>query len=697
MKLSVIFLWFASVYNGNAASLPDHYKTLESLLLHRMNFSADPCNDFYNYACGNFDDSAAVVSTENNRILQNGLYELMNDKHQDYALSSTAIQKGLKYYQACLKYRGGYVSYIRRRVQIFLDAFNLPYGIFLRDVPNLWITREQWTNYLKYVHDEFFVEPFFTIQSFPYSFFGKKTEGESGWFFGITPLVEAFDAKLYTCESRKSLLKEYENSVQEVVNVMKFIATKENVKKIAKELMEFELKLVSVKCDNEAETGDAEINGRPRPYKLREMGNQEWPVDIEKYLKKLIVTSTGNRNVDYGNLNILTWPSHTAVLNDAFDSTPDSTILRYLYFRIVQKAVKETPNRNCLENLTLLPLIKSRIYTEAKYPSIVERESIRSLTTIIAKTIKKVLEGMITSMPWVREDKVTYNGLVAKFKSLKTHVAIEDNLLNNTWLDNYHAKLNFDKISAFLDLYWQVKKFNMYSKVRKLFSDPDSFETDLTDENAAYKPMTNTLVIYDGILTAPHFNFDYPFSFNMGNTGGTIGHEITHAFDTTGITYDDTGAKKPILSKSAKQKLQEMVDCVIDHYSNIQVLPNTFNVTHVDGTNTIGENMADIGGLDAAYRAFKILERQYGGEKRLRHPQLRKLTHDQLFFLGFSNFFCTKRSGKDLEKQLQTDVHAPSVARVQGTMNNLPAFAKAFKCPPGSKHAPETHCKVWTV
>uniref|UniRef100_A0A7E4V3S4 Peptidase_M13_N domain-containing protein n=1 Tax=Panagrellus redivivus TaxID=6233 RepID=A0A7E4V3S4_PANRE len=778
MKILTLFLccvWLAFA-NVGAFQLPAKYNDFEKLLLSRMNFSIDPCDDFYNYACGGSSDNYDVeISQQNARILQSGLEELRHSDLHDHMMSSEAISKVVKYYSACVNEQNGrynVAEYTRQKVDLFMKEFFqfVSYQFFNDDVA-LDLDRENLSGLLKYVHDEFHVEPFFT------SLFQPDFSTESPRVLGFLNFTETSPTFVmeYDCKAQNKVLDKFVAGVRTVMTTMQLKASKSEVKAVARELMEFEFKLLGLcqeNSDDGAESGkdgaedvadnneddgeneyeneeshstdemdftdetestdesdEAEITDEAdeaestketessnetdeenddestietttssepesdgiRFKKLEDLTFETWNFDFNNYVREIIATGAGSNLIDYDNLQVITEIDH---LPEILESTSDTTLLRYICFRIIMANVVDAPK--CLDIVSNFPLIKNRIYTESKYASIMERESMRSLITTIIEMIKTTLKNMVTSMPWIQADKEAYRIFVKKFNRMKSHVGIEDDFLNNTWIDTYYEQIQFGESDTFLDMHSTVLKFNSYSKVRSLIYPENNLEVDTTGDNAMYSADLNKFVIFDGNLVAPNYHKKYPLSYNLGNVGGTIGHEIAHSIDPNFIDFDEKAAYNPFLGEAATEAYSEMIDCLVNQYNDIQLLPDHFETNRVNGTLTVSENMADISGIDAAYRTFKKFEQKYGRERRLRHPKLRDLTQDQIFWLGFAGGFCTKESDEFVELTLMTDVHSPKKARVEGSLKSLPAFGKAFKCPVGSKYRPEEYCKVWT-
>ncbi|XP_045076053.1 endothelin-converting enzyme 1-like, partial [Coregonus clupeaformis] len=209
--------------------------------------------------------------------------------------------------------------------------------------------------------------------------------------------------------------------------------------------------------------------------------------------------------------------------------------------------------------------------------------------------------------------------------------------------------------------------------------------------NAYYMPTKNGIVFPAGILQAPFYAQDHPKALNFGGIGVVMGHELTHAFDDQGREYDKDGNLRPWWQNSSVEAFKNRTECMVEQYNGF-----TINGEHINGKQTLGENIADNGGLKAAYKAYQAWVQENGEEKRL--PAV-NLTNDQLFFVGFAqvgdgSVWCSVRTPESAHEGLMMGPHSPPKYRVIGTLSNSPDFAEHFQYPTGSPMNSGHRCVV---
>jgi putative endopeptidase len=203
--------------------------------------------------------------------------------------------------------------------------------------------------------------------------------------------------------------------------------------------------------------------------------------------------------------------------------------------------------------------------------------------------------------------------------------------------------------------------------------------------NAYYNPSANNTALPAGILQPPFWGKDRSIAANEGGIGMVIGHELTHGFDDQGAQFDEEGNFKMWWQPADFEKFKQKGQCIADQYSTFKVGDH-----NVNGQLTLGEDIADNGGVKLAFHAYRTL--RDGADK---HYVADGLTEDQQFFLGVGQAWCSNIRPDFATSLLTTDVHAPDKWRVYGALVNDPDFAKAFRCKSGSKMRPAKTCSVW--
>ncbi|WP_433984679.1 M13 family metallopeptidase [Tunturiibacter empetritectus] len=203
--------------------------------------------------------------------------------------------------------------------------------------------------------------------------------------------------------------------------------------------------------------------------------------------------------------------------------------------------------------------------------------------------------------------------------------------------------------------------------------------------NAYFNPQMNDINFPAGVLQPPLYDTKLDDAPNYGNTGATIGHELTHAFDDEGRQFDDKGNLRDWWTPADAKGFEDRINCIRDQYAQYIVVDDI----HINSKLTSGEDVADLGGTLLAYIAWK---------KQTAAQQLASVdgfTSDQRFFVGMAQWACENERPEVLRVRAITDPHSPGYARINGVVSNMPEFQKAFSCKAGQPmvHAPT--CRVW--
>jgi len=226
--------------------------------------------------------------------------------------------------------------------------------------------------------------------------------------------------------------------------------------------------------------------------------------------------------------------------------------------------------------------------------------------------------------------------------------------------------------------------------------------------NAYYDPLINSIFFPAGILQAPFFEVSRPTAANYGGIGAVVGHENCHAFDDEGSQFDADGRIRQWWSNQSRADFEERISCVADLYQTFaSVCPSTYCETtgehekmsfQVNPKLTMGENLADVGGLQAvydAYQAHKEEDHRFRIEEARRAHEAGFDSAEQVLFTSYAQSWCYKARPEMIEQLTRNDPHSPDAFRVQGTLSQLPAFAQAFNCKAGDTYVMEEPCSVW--
>jgi putative endopeptidase len=233
--------------------------------------------------------------------------------------------------------------------------------------------------------------------------------------------------------------------------------------------------------------------------------------------------------------------------------------------------------------------------------------------------------------------------------------------------------------------------FEYNYNINKLGRPVDKTEWGMTPPtvNAYYNPAFNEIVFPAGILQYPFFEFSADDAVNYGGIGAVIGHEMTHGFDDQGRQYDAEGNLKDWWTEDDAKKFEAKTNVVVKQFNSYTVL----DTVHLNGELTLGENLADLGGLAIAYEAFHKTEQGKSKEK------IDGFTPDQRFFLSWAQVWRANTRPEELTARNLTDPHSPSMWRCNGPLSNMPEFYAAFNVKPGDKmyRPANERAKVWKL
>ncbi len=290
---------------------------------------------------------------------------------------------------------------------------------------------------------------------------------------------------------------------------------------------------------------------------------------------------------------------------------------------------------------------------------------------VMVKYIIEELNERLKNNNWM--DNKTKENAVLKLSKMNVKIGYPN---KNGQRDFSQLKLN--KSNTFIENHCQMNLFDYVYNINEMMKkkNKDRFHMYPHMVNAYYSPVNNEIVFPAGILQFPFFNKNADTSENFGAIGAVIGHEITHGFDDQGRKYDGNGNLNDWWSEDVINSYKQKTDKIRDLFSNFDV-----NGKNINGELTLGENIADLGGLSIAYHAYIKYLKDHSNENII----LEGYTCKQRFFLSFGRVWCSHMRDEEKEKRILTDPHSPPYFRVNGTLMNMTEFYKAFNVTTSNK------------
>lgn len=304
---------------------------------------------------------------------------------------------------------------------------------------------------------------------------------------------------------------------------------------------------------------------------------------------------------------------------------------------------------------------------------------LKASTVEMTTQIEDAMAVRIQQLDWM--SPTTKQQALVKLKSIRNKVGYPDK-----WRD--YSSLNIVR-DDFYGNDVRADEFEMKRQLAKVGQPVDRTEWDMSPPtvNAYYNPQMNDINFPAGVLQPPLYDAKMDAAPNYGNTGSTIGHELTHAFDDEGRQFDAKGNLKDWWTKEDADQFVTHANCVVDQYGQYVVVDDI----KINSKLTEGEDVADLGGTILAYEAWKDATKSASLQSK------DGLTPDQRFFIGFAQWACENQRPENQRVNAMTDPHSPGKYRINGVVVNMPEFGQAFGCKPGQAmvKASDKVCRVW--
>lgn len=302
---------------------------------------------------------------------------------------------------------------------------------------------------------------------------------------------------------------------------------------------------------------------------------------------------------------------------------------------------------------------------------------VKARAVAMTREIQKAMESHMQQLAWMGGD-------TKKQALLKLHGMVDKIGYPDQWRD--YSSLKIDPADFAGDV-GRAAVFESRRQLAKIGKPVNRGEWHMTPPtvNAYYNPQMNDINFPAGVLQPPLFDPKLDEAPNYGNTGATIGHELTHGFDDEGREFDAKGNLRDWWTTKDAAEFTKRATCISDQYSQYTVIDDI----KINGKLTLGEDVADLGGTILAYMAWK----NSTSDQRLK--PIDGLTPDQRFFVGMAQWACGSERPEQKRVNAITNPHSPNEYRINGVVSNMPEFAAAFACKAGQPMVRERVCRVW--
>ncbi|ETW85740.1 metallo peptidase M13 [Heterobasidion irregulare TC 32-1] len=709
---------------------------LSAAILSSLDTTQDPCDNFYDYATGGWRKSHPIPSDKGSFATFTSLFQenqqivrdILENEQSAFTVGFTSsydeqvLTKLRDLYSSCLDEdtldqfgEGPLKDFARTVKKLFRgETTDIDAKEPRNDVQN---GRDGLTAAISYLHS----------RGIP-GLFDISVEGDAAvdpnfmvlWFsqprFGL-PSKEYYDdesaRKIYqeVVENLLLVLYEEEEELRREATQNLILNEESVIHKLAKRVVKFERRLANASLDLDILLQDP--IGTYNKVPISNITSTLPQINFNDYF----ATFTPR---NYPDEIIITYPAYTRSLAHILNTTSSDVVEAYL---VIQAALVLAPRLGastdlwkaerrlyevlqgikpgavgdraefCVDNVDrALGFATGRYFVNETFGGDAKEKGTKVITDIVT-----AFKASLSNIAWM--DKESADAAAAKADAIRVKVGYPESpdTRSAESIARYYSLVRVDK-HTFFDNMLSSSASDVYKAWQQLGKqrDPGAWEMSPPTVNAYYNPPGNEIVFPAGILRPPFFSKDWPSYLKYGAFGQVAAHELTHAFDSAGRLYNQEGKLEEWWTNATSDGFQVKQDCIVNQFSSYTIDDGKGNSVHLNGNLTSGENIGD-SGIIQAYRAWQAqFEESYKEGNEYLLPGL-NFTRDQLFFLSFGRIWAQNIKPASLLQRVRTDPHSPNNYRVEGTLYNVPAFAKAFNCSSKAKlnPPPEKQCLFW--
>ncbi|KAE8748157.1 hypothetical protein FOCC_FOCC005160 [Frankliniella occidentalis] len=648
-----------------------------SYLLKTMDLDVDPCDDFYQYACGNFirttnipDDKTSITTFSK---INDDLTEQLRNVIEEPMTSSDPMSFGVakKLYKACMN-------------KTLVEERGLtPTKEILQKLGGWPVLEKDWSeekfDWKEAVY-KFRKEGFSVDYIFDFSI-NIDLKNSTSRVIDIDQASLGLSREYLHKGLEDKLVKEYYKYQVDIAVI--FGADRAVAEKDMLDVVNFEINMANISLPNEQRRNSTKLYN---PMKISELQERYPSIPWKEYMEKILPASI---TLSDSEVIIVDVPEYFSKLEKLLAMTPKRTIANYLLWRACSSTLSYLHDSVRDRQLKFYTALSGRTERESRWKECVDlasgsmslsigslyvrryfKEDSKRAALEMVNNIRQEMYKVLKSVPWM--DDATRQAALEKAYSMTNHIAYPDELLDNSKLDKFYEGLEVNE-DMYLESILNLTKFG----------------TDYSFNRLRQKVNKTEWISHGRPAIGAFFSSDRPRYMNYGAIGFVIGHEITHGFDDQGRQFDKDGNLVDWWAKEVQKSYLEKARCIIEQYGNYTAKEVSLKL---NGINTQGENIADNGGIKQAYRAYNTWVEANGPEPRL--PGL-PLNPRQLFWVSAASSWCSKYRPEALRVRITTGYHSPGEFRVRGPMSNQEDFAKDFNCPVASSMHPTKKCEVW--